>query len=222
MSLEINTKEYLPNQGELDIDMETRDNQNIINTVGKDDIVVYSDAGSSFNYYAKDRFHEYIDSLNSTEYGNFLIECESKHKEVQWTSSKLLEYFNIDKNSDIAQTTQLEATHMIFKNNNHTKNYLNEYVKLLEDDSGLITDKYNDLNRNREFKDNRHDQSIFSLLTKTLGGVTLPNETHFLDNKNEQFEYPFLAVRKHGHGIKDSLKFFFNFQNIRTRPIYFS
>ena len=196
--------------------------KNIINNVGKNDIVVYSDAGSSFNYYAKDRFHEYIDSLNSTEYGNFLIECESKHKEVQWTSSKLLEYFNIDKNSDIAQTTQLEATHMIFKNNNHTKNYLNEYVKLLEDDSGLITDKYNDLNRNREFKDNRHDQSIFSLLTKTLGGVTLPNETHFLDNKNEQFEYPFLAVRKHGHGIKDSLKFFFNFQNIRTRPIYFS
>ena len=196
--------------------------RNIINTVGKNDIVVYSDAGSSFNYYAKDRFHEYIDSLNSTEFGNFLIECESKHKEVQWTSSKLLKYFNIDKNSDIAQSTQLEATHMIFKNNNHTKNYLNEYVKLLEDDSGLITDKYNDLNRNIEFKDNRHDQSIFSLLTKTLGGVTLPNETHFLDRKNEQFEYPFLAVRKHGHGIKDSLKFFSNFQNIRTRPIYFS
>ena len=65
--------------------------KNIINTVGKDDIVVYSDAGSSFNYYAKDRFHEYIDSLNSTEYGNFLIECESKHKEVQWTSSKLFQ-----------------------------------------------------------------------------------------------------------------------------------
>ena len=59
---------------------------------------------------------------------------------------------------------------MIFKNNNHTKNYLNEYVKLLEDDSGLITDKYNDLNRNREFKDNCHDQSIFSLLTKPWWG----------------------------------------------------
>ena len=43
------------------------------------------------------------------------MECESKHKEIQWTSSKLLEYFNVEKNSKIAQSTQLEATHMILR-----------------------------------------------------------------------------------------------------------
>ncbi|BCV01084.1 hypothetical protein CM15mP35_04570 [bacterium] len=29
------------------------------------------------------------------------------------------------------------------------------------------------------FNENRHDQSIFSLLSKKIGGVTIKNETHF-------------------------------------------
>ena len=55
----------------------------------------------------------------------------------------------------------------------------------------LITDKYNHINKHDAFKENRHDQSIFSLLTKTLGGEIIPNETHFLDNKELQYNYPF-------------------------------
>ena len=94
------------------------------------------------------------------------MECESKHKEIQWTSSKLLEYFNVEKIQKIAQSTQLEATHMIFKKNDHTKHYFEDYTKLLNFDMNLITDKYNHINKHDAFKENRHDQSIFSLLTK--------------------------------------------------------
>ena len=195
--------------------------KNALNEMNENDILVYSDAGSSFNYYAKDRFKEYIEILNNSDFGNFLMECESKHKEIQWTSSKLFEYFNIEKNSNIAQSTQLEATHMIFKNNDHTKSYLEEYSKLLKFDKNLITDKYNKINKHDEFKENRHDQSIFSLLTKTHGGETIPNETHFLDQKQLQYNFPFLAVRKHGHGLKDSLKFVLNHDQIKRNPVFF-
>ena len=195
--------------------------KNVLDEIKENDILVYSDAGSSFNYYAKNRFSEYIEVINNSEFGNFLMECESKHKEIQWTSSKLLEYFNVEKNSEIAQSTQLEATHMIFKKNDHTKHYFEDYTKLLNFDMNLITDKYNHINKHDAFKENRHDQSIFSLLTKTLGGEIIPNETHFLDNKELQYNYPFLAVRKHGHGLKDSLKFISNYEQIRSRPVYF-
>tara|TARA_Y100000816_G_scaffold89247_1_gene61540 strand:- start:4002 stop:5615 length:1614 start_codon:yes stop_codon:yes gene_type:complete len=194
---------------------------NSLNELNENDLVVYSDAGSSFNYFAKDKFYSYIDELNFSDYGNFFFECESKHKEIQYTSTNLFKYFNVEKESEIAKSTQLEATHMIFKKNEHTENYLSEYKKLLEADPYLITDKYNNGDNHPEFKDNRHDQSVFSLLTKTLGGCTSKNETHFLEDKDLQFNYPFLAVRKHGHGLKDSIKYLSNYNGIKYKPVYF-
>ncbi len=193
----------------------------LLNKVSENDIVVYSDAGSSFNYFAKDRFEEYLEMLNDSNYGNFRIECESIHKEKDWTTKELFNYFNIDPLSKIGLNTQLEATHMIFKKNEHTRNYFEEYKKVLKHDPLLITDKYNSNNQIYSFKENRHDQSIFSLLTKKYGGVVINNETEFKSSINQQFSFPFLAVRKHGHGIKDTLKYVTNFKGINELPVYF-
>ena len=125
---------------------------NSLDELNENDLVVYSDAGSSFNYFAKDKFYSYIDELNSSDYGNFFFECESKHKEIQYTSTNLFKYFNVEKESEIAKSTQLEATHMIFKKNEHTENYLSEYKKLLEADPYLITDKYNNVDNHPGLK----------------------------------------------------------------------
>ena len=93
--------------------------------------------------------------LNDSDYGNFRIECESIHKEKDWTTKELFDYFNIDSKSDHFNTTQLEATHIIFKKNDHTDNYLNEYKKLLNEDPYLITDSYNSKTQIDSFKENR-------------------------------------------------------------------
>lgn len=193
----------------------------VLENINEGDLVVYSDSGSSFNYFAKNRFNEYIDMLNESNYGNFRIECESIHKENDWTTAELFNYFDINFDSDIAKDTQLEATHMIFKKNEHTENYINEYKKLLNFDPYLITDKYNLDGQIDSFKENRHDQSIFSLLSKIYGGVTIKNETHFTEEKDAQVNYPFLAVRKHGHGLKDTIKYISNYQDMKYSPVYF-
>ena len=57
----------------------------LLSEIHDNDIVVYCDAGSSLNYFAKDRFYDYINMLNDSEYGNFRIECEPMHKEYKWT-----------------------------------------------------------------------------------------------------------------------------------------
>ncbi len=195
---------------------------NVLQEINENDIVVYSDSGSSFNYYAKNRFKHYVDELNASNYGNFRIECESIHKEKDWTTKELFEYFDINDSSPIFSSTQLEATHIMFKKNDHTNFYFDEYKKLLNYDPYLITDKYNMNHQIEGFNENRHDQSIFSLLSKKIGGVTIKNETHFSDNLEDQYDYPFLAVRKHGHGMKDSVKFFINYENIKNKPVFFN
>ena len=46
--------------------------------------------------------------------------------------------------------------------------------------------------------------------TRTKNGrspVGFQNETKFHNRKEEQYKYPFLSVRKKGHGPKDKLKY---------------
>ncbi len=195
--------------------------KNLLNEINDEDLVIYCDAGASLNYFAKKRFNEYIDIINSSKFGNFRIECESLFIENQWTSKELFNYFNLDVNSEIGNSVQLEAGHMIYKKNIHTINYFNEFKKVIDFDPELISDKYNSTEQKENFKECRHDQSIFSILSKKLGCEYIKNETEFKERPNEQYEYPFLSVRQGGHGLKDKAKFFFNYKSINTKPIYF-
>ena len=109
---------------------------------------------------------------------------------------------------------------MIFIKNKETFDYLNKFSRVIDYDMFLISDKYNNKDQLDSFKENRHDQSIFSLLSKTIGCVSVENETHFSDKLEEQYNYPFLSVRTYGHGIKDKLKFRFNHKKYDL-PVFF-
>ena len=40
----------------------------LLNSINENDMIIYSDAGSSFNYFAKKRFEEYIEMLNESDF----------------------------------------------------------------------------------------------------------------------------------------------------------
>jgi len=158
------------------------------------DIVVYSDAGSSFNKHGSDKFKEYIKLLNMSKTGNLRFKME--YIENEWTTKEIFEYFNIDLNSDFGNSGQLHATHMLFKKNKNTEKIFLEFKKLLEFNPYLITDRYND-NQSKGFVDNRHDQSIFSILSKKYGYVEIScDETCSSVILNNQELYPFISTRR--------------------------
>ena len=47
--------------------------------------------------------------------------------------------------------------------------FFNEYSDVISHDMYLISDEYNSSNQVESFVENRHDQSIFSLLSKKEG-----------------------------------------------------
>ena len=192
-----------------------------LNQVKKGDLVVYCDAGSSLNFNAKKRLTEYIEMLNDSTFSHFRFESEQKHIEKFWTTKELFNYFNISLNSEISNSVQFEAGHMIFKNNNETKKYFETYKKTLLDDINLITDIYNENPQIDQFIENRHDQSIFSLLSKIYGCVNIKNETQFKNNPEKQYDYPFLSVRTYGHKYKDKLKMYLRPKKYFSNPVYF-
>ncbi len=199
---------------------------NIIEKTLKDmnenDILIYCDAGSSLNYHAHRRFNEYIDILNANDdTSNLRIECEKHHIENEWTSKELFNFFQISPNSKIGLSTQLEAGHILFKKNNQTDEIIKLFHKVLDYDEELITDYYNGTNQISRFRECRHDQSIWSLLTKIYGGIILENETDFRGREIEQYDYPFLAVRRKGHGLRDRMKYKLLKRYYKSKPSYF-
>jgi len=183
------------------------------------DILVWSDAGSSFNYFAKNKFSQYIEILNSSNENN--LRFRMKYIENEWTTKELFQYFNLDPYSEIGKSGQFHATHMIFKKNDLLTEYMKKYRKLLTDNPLLITDYYVK-NQIPEFKENRHDQSIFSLLSKTLGCVEIPrDEACTSEILNDQHNYPFLSTRTK-YTTSKKIKFILGYFYYRNKPIYFN
>lgn len=193
----------------------------LLDEINFGDVVVYCDSGSSLNYFAKKRLIEYFDILNSSKYGSLMFECESDFIEKNWTTRQIFDYFNCSNDENLKNSTQLEATQMIFKKNDHSNLIFNEYKNALRFDSYLISDRYNNLNQDDCFIDNRHDQSIFSVISKKFKSEVLKNESNHKSNLTNQHLYPFLAVRTYGHGKKDKIKYALNYKNFKNIPVYF-
>ena len=93
---------------------------------------------------------------------------------------------------------------MFFQKSYESLEFFNDYKNVLDFDINLITDSYVN-NQDNQFIENRHDQSIFSILGKIYDSG-LENETEFRNRKELQYDYPILTVRASNHGLKDKVK----------------
>ena len=154
------------------------------------DYLVYLDAGCTINRNGHNRFKQYLDILKDNKYG-IISFIYNHHFEREWTTKELFNYFKIDLNDRIATSGQILSGILIMKKCSHTYKIIEECHKVIETDKYLITDKYNS-NQNIFFNENRHDQSILSLIRKIFGSVIIKDET---DGNVKNKLYPFWATR---------------------------
>ena len=91
--------------------------QQTLKKISENDILLYMDSGSTFNFRGKEKFKKYCTELGDSSYG--LLNFSTIFKEKHWTTKNIFDYFNVDIDSDIANSPQLEATNLIFQKNNH-------------------------------------------------------------------------------------------------------
>ena len=163
-----------------------------LNKMNDGDFLVYVDAGCTINKNGKKRFEEYINLLKESKKG--IISFQLVFPELCWTTKEIFSYFNIPYNSHIAQSGQYVGGILIMQNIPITIKIFNICLETLLKDPYLITDEYND-NQEYFFRDNRHDQSISSIVRKLIGSYVIPDETYQI---NGEYDYncPFLATRK--------------------------
>lgn len=165
-----------------------------LNEINVNDILIYLDAGCSINIHGKKRFNEYIEMLNNSDKG--IISFQMPHRENKYTTKEIFDYFNIDINSKNANSGQILDGILIMKNNENLNIIIDEWYDVMNNNPLLFTDYYNKKQASY-FVDNRHEQSILSVIRKKYDSIILNDETWFTPFGNSKsISYPFWATRK--------------------------
>ena len=162
------------------------------------DLICYMDIGCTLNEDAIGRFKEYC--TLSLEYGSLCFELT--HLERKFTKMdtykrifpEVLDHFN---------TGQRCATTFFIKNTQENKDIFEEIKQIsVENDHFYITDGSSQQPNHEEFIAHRHDQSLFSLISKKYKFHSIPDETYWApDWTVAGKDYPIWATRN-----KKSLK----------------
>ena len=90
------------------------------------------------------------------------------------------------------------ASVIILRKTQHTIDLINKWLSYSET-YNLINDTKSYVEHSN-FKDHRHDQSIYSLLVKKYGTILIKDETYFEPNWNKGGKnYPFWVIRNRGY-----------------------
>lgn len=162
--------------------------------INNNDILIYLDAGCSINTNGKIRFNEYIELLNNSN--ESIISFQMPHIEKKYTNKELFHHFDMNVNSNNGKSGQFIGGVLIMKNTEKMIKIIDECINVLSKDHLLVTDHYNKIQQCYDFIDNRHDQSILSLVRKKYGSIILTDETWFTPFGNsESLNFPFWATR---------------------------
>ena len=162
-----------------------------------DDILIYLDAGCYINPKGFERFKEYIEILKNNDEGCISFQM-NHHIEKKWTTKEIFENFNINSDSkDIIESGQIIATVKMFRKCANSINIVSAWLNALHANPLLFTDHYNKNKQCEIFIDNRHDQSICSVLCKLYKTIILEDETYFEDGFGcpKSLKCPFWATR---------------------------
>ena len=161
--------------------------------MNENDILVYADAGCKINPNGTKRLHEYFDIVNRSELANLSFQME--HLEKTWTKMDIFDYYDA-KQPEILDSGQLMATTFVLRKCQHTIDLINRWHEACCK-ANLINDSPSHSPNDMSFNENRHDQSLFSVIRKKLGTEkTDIDETWFSPNwQTSGANYPIWAMR---------------------------
>ena len=148
------------------------------------DIIHYVDIGCHIQN-KNFKFNNYLDLLidnnrwilsfqYNSEKSKFKDEISfPKREEFKYTKGDLLDYFGYLGNEDVTDSPQFWAGSFFIVKGIQALNFLDEWINIFEKKFDLIDDSKSKIKNLEGFIENRHDQSVFSLLCKKHGVMSL-------------------------------------------------
>ncbi|MDR1023603.1 MAG: hypothetical protein LBL94_10095 [Prevotellaceae bacterium] len=182
------------------------------------DILQYADAGCHLNKRGVKRLNEYFEMANTS--GTGILAFQSKKPdderllkaldipEKQWTKGDVFDYFGVRSSKEIYESEQISAGILFVKKTEESVSIIREFLQVFYDDFSLADDSPSKAPNFNGFIENRHDQSIFSIITKKYNILTVScYEFWQLDfNFYKLKYYPIWAIRDKDNGGDNLLK----------------
>lgn len=146
----------------------------MMDRVNYGDIIVYADAGSTINQMGAEKFATWISMVRTSPFANISSQLPY-HLEREWTKGDTFKYF--ESANDVKETGQLEASFSMIRKNAHTIMLVNMWRDTMFGCKNLIDDSPSVSPNENGFVENRHDQSIWSVVRKTYGTIIIPEAT---------------------------------------------
>lgn len=147
-----------------------------LQSLNENDILIYADAGCTIpnNQKTVNTLNNYIKFLHESENG--IIAVHNPHIECKWTKGDVFKHFNChfqdlenDDIDNIYNTNQFTANRIFIKKNANTMKIFELWWKTAKENPLLFDDTKSVTKNKRGFKENRHDQSVFSIICKKHG-----------------------------------------------------
>ena len=183
--------------------------------MNKNDVLLYCDSGCEINNKATNILSTFIDNVNQTE-----IIYSYAHSEMNYTKRDLLVFMNMDTEI-YTYSRQNAATIVLFKNTENVLNLVQEWYAIASK-YHFIDDSSSNIPNYETFKEHRHDQSIFSLLTKKYGFYCADFHPNWVDDFYNYAKYTSItqywpiwdARNRNGKSIVDELENKHNNKNV--------
>lgn len=124
------------------------------------DLLLWSDAGCEINLLQPKTF----DELWKTTYADKIVGSFNR-PEIEWTKRDVFIFLEMDQNKEAYDTNQHQASAISFCKTPITSNMVNTWFQTCTH-YNLLDDSPSQHTKRGPFRQHRHDQSIFSLLTK--------------------------------------------------------
>lgn len=169
----------------------------MLDRVNWDDIIIWSDVGNVFNIDGEQRFKEYVDLIQANETGILYFRQEG-NIEKWWTKGDLFKFFNVYDNPRFTDSSQAWAGCFMLRKTPLSQQMVDRWYDIHMNHYDLTTDKRSQAPNLPGFRENRHDQSVFSLLVKSYNSIELSSTEVYADSRGweAQKAFPFWGARK--------------------------
>jgi len=171
----------------------------LLEQINEDDTITYIDCGASILNHKKNKFDEYLNLLNNTDHPIIAFGEHSNYpdySEKHFQKMKILKKFNLDNDQEFLNSGQVESGIFICKKTDFTVKFFQEWLDLLLEDNYSLVDDKDDLKQLDCFIENRHDQSVFSILCKL-------RKVNILDLSESYGNGPFFSSRTTDEGPRE-------------------
>lgn len=197
---------------------------NILESLNEGDVLLYSDIGCFFNPKGRNRLLDYYDIVEKTPTGMLGVKSQEEsyngmpetiYYEYEWTKGDVFDYYGVLDDKSFTHTTQFESTIIFFKKNATSVQFVKDWYQAYLDNYSLATDSPSLTPNLTGFVENRHDQSIYSILAKKYKIAEISTNEIFARDWTLLDNYPIQARRDKAYPSKFHYK-----HRFRLRKLY--